>query len=123
MKRTRLKYVRNIIIVLLLVPLAALHMGVFVFVFDQNIVGRYRVSFRGKAGQTVELQYGEMRDLDGPFLTGNLCVVSQHRAQLDLSTFHADGIETFEPRIIRREMSSVGTPATRSFSCGRRCST
>lgn len=79
------------------VALAEPQPGVYVFAFDQNIVGHCRISLRGKAGQTVELQYGEMRNLDGTVFTGNLCVVSQHRAQLDRYTFRGEGVETFEP--------------------------
>jgi len=71
--------------------------GVYVFAFDQNMVGWCRFSFRGKAGQTVELQHGEMRNPDGTVFTGNLCVVSQHRVQLERYTFRGDGVETFEP--------------------------
>lgn len=71
--------------------------GVYVFAFDQNIAGWCRFQFRGKAGSTIELQHGEMRNPDGTVFTGNLCVVSQHRAQLDRYTFRRDGVETFEP--------------------------
>ena len=71
--------------------------GIYVFAFDQNIAGWCRFQFRGKAGSAIELQHGEMRNPDGTVFTGNLCVISQHRAQLDRYTFRADGVETFEP--------------------------
>jgi alpha-L-rhamnosidase len=71
--------------------------GVYVFAFDQNMVGHCRVKFRGKAGDTVELQHGEMRNPDGTVFLGNLLVVSNHRIQLDRYTFRGDGEETFEP--------------------------
>ena len=71
--------------------------GVYVFAFDQNIAGYCRFKFRGKAGDTIELQYGEMRNLDGTVFLGNLCVMSQHRIQLDRYTFRSDGLETFQP--------------------------
>jgi len=71
--------------------------GVYVFAFDQNMVGHCRTKFRGKAGETVELQHGEMRNPDGTVFLGNLLVVSQHRIQIDRYTFRSDGEETFEP--------------------------
>ena len=72
--------------------------GVYVFAFDQNIVGWTRFSFRGQPGQTVELQHGEMRKPDGTVFLGNLLVVSQHQIQLDRYTFRTDQVETHEPR-------------------------
>ena len=72
--------------------------GVFVFAFDQNMVGWCRFSFRGKPGQTVELQYGEMRNPDGTVFLDNLLVISRHRIQLDRYTFRTDQVETYEPR-------------------------
>ncbi len=72
--------------------------GVFVFEFDQNMVGWCRFSFRGKTRQTVELQYGEMRNADGTVFLGNLLVVSRHQIQLDRYTFRTDQVETYEPR-------------------------
>ena len=72
--------------------------GVYVFAFDQNIVGWTRFSFRGQPGQTVELQHGEMRNPDGTVFLGNLLVVSQHQIQLDRYTFRSDQVETHEPR-------------------------
>ena len=71
--------------------------GVYVFAFDQNMVGHCRTKFRGKAGETVELQHGEMRNPDGTVFLGNLLVVSNHRIQIDRYTFRSDGEETFEP--------------------------
>ena len=71
--------------------------GVHVFAFDQNMVGHCRVKFRGKVGETVELQHGEMRNPDGTVFLGNLLVVSNHRIQLDRYTFRSDAEETFEP--------------------------
>lgn len=71
--------------------------GIYVFAFDQNMVGHCRVKFRGKAGDTVELQHGEMRNLDGTVYLGNLTVISEHRIQLDRYTFRTDGMESFEP--------------------------
>jgi alpha-L-rhamnosidase len=71
--------------------------GVYVFAFDQNIVGWTRFSFRGQPGQTVELQHGEMRNLDGTVFLGNLLVVSKHQIQLDRYTFRTDQVETHEP--------------------------
>lgn len=72
--------------------------GVYVFAFNQNLVGCCRFKFRGKPGETMELQHGEMRNLDGTVFTGNLCVVSQHRMQLDRYTFRSDAVETFQPQ-------------------------
>lgn len=72
--------------------------GVYVFAFDQNIVGWTRLSFRGQPGQTVELQYGEMRNPDGTVYLGNLLVVSKHQIQLDRYTFRTDQVESHEPR-------------------------
>ena len=63
--------------------------GVHVFAFDQNMVGHCRFKFRGKAGETVELQHGEMRNPDGTVFLGNLLVVSNHRIQLDRYTFRS----------------------------------
>jgi alpha-L-rhamnosidase len=71
--------------------------GVYVYAFDQNIVGWCRFKFRGKAGEMVELQYGEMRNPDGTVFLGNLTVVSKHRIQLDQYTFKGNQEETFEP--------------------------
>ena len=71
--------------------------GVHVFAFDQNMVGHCRVRFRGRAGETIELQHGEMRNPDGTVFLGNLLVVSNHRIQLDRYTFRSDAEETFEP--------------------------
>ena len=71
--------------------------GIYVFAFDQNIVGWSRFKFHGNAGETVELQHGEMRNLDGTVFLGNLTVVSNHRIQLDSYTFRGAGEETFEP--------------------------
>ena len=71
--------------------------GIYVFVFDQNIVGWCRFKFQGKAGETVELQHGEMRNPDGTVFLGNLTVVSEHRIQLDRYTFKGNGTESFEP--------------------------
>lgn len=71
--------------------------GIYVFVFDQNIVGWCRFKFDGKAGETVELQHGEMRNPDGTVFLGNLTVVSKHRIQLDQYTFKGNKLETFEP--------------------------
>jgi alpha-L-rhamnosidase len=72
--------------------------GVYVFAFAQNMVGWCRLKVHGKVGETVELQHGEMRNPDGTVFTGNLCVVSKHRAQSDRYTFRSNGMETFEPR-------------------------
>jgi alpha-L-rhamnosidase len=80
------------------VAITAPHPGVYVFAFAQNMVGWCRFKARGKVGETVELQHGEMRNPDGTVFTGNLCVVSKHRAQLDRYTFRLNGMETFEPR-------------------------
>jgi len=71
--------------------------GVYVFAFDQNMVGWCRVRFRGKVGETVELQHGEMLNPDGTVFLGNLLVVSNHRIQLDQYTFRSEDAETFEP--------------------------
>ncbi len=71
--------------------------GVYVFAFDQNMVGSCRFTFRGRPGDTVELQHGEMRNPDGTVFLGNLTVVSNHRIQLDRYTFRSDGVETFQP--------------------------
>ncbi len=71
--------------------------GVYVFAFDQNMVGWCRFKFQGKAGETIEIQHGEMRNPDGTVFLGNLTVVSEHRIQLDQYTFRGNGIETFEP--------------------------
>ncbi len=72
--------------------------GVYVFAFDQNMVGWCRFRFHGKPGQTIELQHGEMRNPDGTVFLGNLLVVSRHRIQLDRYTFRTDQVETYEPR-------------------------
>ena len=72
--------------------------GVFVFAFDQNMVGWCRFSFRGKPGQSVELQYGEMRNPDGTVFLGNLLVILRHRIQMDTYTFRTDQAESYEPR-------------------------
>ena len=79
------------------VALAEPKPGIYVFAFDQNMVGWCRFTLRGKAGDTVELQHGEICNPDGTVFIGNLCVVSEHRAQLDRYTFRGDGVETFEP--------------------------
>ena len=71
--------------------------GVYVYAFDQNIVGWCRFKFHGKAGDTVELQHGEMRNPDGTVFLGNLTVVSKHRIQLDQYTFKGNQEEIFEP--------------------------
>ena len=71
--------------------------GVYVYAFDQNIVGWCRFHFHGKAGETIELQHGEMRNPDGTVFLGNLTVVSKHRIQLDQYTFKGNQEETFEP--------------------------
>jgi len=71
--------------------------GVYVFAFDQNIVGWCRFKFHGKAGETIDLQHGEMRNPDGTVFLGNLTVVSKHRIQLDQYTFKGNKEETFEP--------------------------
>ena len=71
--------------------------GVYVFAFDQNIVGWSRFKFHGNAGLTIELQHGEMRNPDGTVFLGNLTVVSEHRIQLDRYTFRGGREETFEP--------------------------
>jgi alpha-L-rhamnosidase len=73
------------------------HPGVYVFAFDQNMVGWCRFRFKGEAGATIELQHGEMLNPDGTVFTGNLCCVSQHRAQLERYTFQGNGLESFEP--------------------------
>jgi len=73
--------------------------GVYVFAFDQNMVGWCRFQFSERADESVELQYGEMLNSDGTVFTENLRVVSkQHQSQLDRYTFRGDGVETFEPR-------------------------
>ena len=72
--------------------------GVYVFAFARNMAGCCRFTFRGTAGQTVELQHGEMCNPDGTIFLGNLLVVSEHRIQLDRYTFRSDGPETYEPR-------------------------
>ena len=72
--------------------------SVYVFAFDQNIVGWTRFRFRGQPGQTVELQHGEMLNPDGTVFLGNLLVVSKHQIQLDRYTFRTDQVETHEPR-------------------------
>lgn len=71
--------------------------GIYVFAFDQNIVGWCRFKFHGKAGETIDLQHGEMRNPDGTVFLGNLTVLSDHRIQLDRYTFSGTGEETFEP--------------------------
>ncbi len=71
--------------------------GVYVYAFDQNIVGWCRFKFHGRRGETVELQHGEMRNPDGTVFLGNLTVVSKHRIQLDQYTFKGNQEETFEP--------------------------
>lgn len=71
--------------------------GVYVFAFDQNLVGHCRARFRGRTGETIELQHGEMLNPDGTVFLGNLLVVSQHRIQRDRYTFRSDQEEVFEP--------------------------
>jgi len=71
--------------------------GVYVFDLGQNMVGCCRFKLRGKAGDTVELQHGEICNPDGTVFIGNLCVVSENRAQLDRYIFRGDGVEAFEP--------------------------
>ncbi len=71
--------------------------GVFVFTFDQNMVGWCRFKFHHQAGETIELQHGEMLNTDGTIFLGNLTVVSKHRIQLDRYTFKGNEEETFEP--------------------------
>ena len=71
--------------------------GVYVYAFDQNIVGWCRFKFHGKAGDTVELQHGEMLNPDGTVFLGNLTVVSKHRIQLDQYTFKGNQEDIFEP--------------------------
>ena len=71
--------------------------GIYVFAFDQNIVGWCRFKFRGHAGDTLTFQHGEMRELNGRVFLGNLTVVKKHRIQLDKYVFKSDKEETFEP--------------------------
>ncbi len=71
--------------------------GVYVFAFDQNMVGWCRFKFKGRIGETIEMQHGEMRNPDGTVFLGNLTVVSEHRIQLDTYTFGSDQQEIFEP--------------------------
>ncbi|MEI6050952.1 MAG: family 78 glycoside hydrolase catalytic domain, partial [Bacteroidota bacterium] len=71
--------------------------GVYVFTCDQNMVGWCRFKFHHKAGETIELQHGEMLNPDGTVFLGNLTVVSKHRIQLDSYTFKSNEEETFEP--------------------------
>ena len=71
--------------------------GIYVFAFDQNMVGWCRFKFHGRSGETIELQHGEMRNPDGTVFLGNLTVVSEHRIQLDRYTFRSNREETFEP--------------------------
>jgi alpha-L-rhamnosidase len=71
--------------------------GVYVFDFGQNMVGRTRFTFRGRPGETVELQHAEICNPDGTVFTGNLWVITQHRMQLNRYTFRSDAPETFEP--------------------------
>jgi len=73
--------------------------GVHVFHFDQNMVGHTRFTFRGKKGETVELQHGEMLNRDGTVFIGNLLVVCEHRIQLNQYTFRGDEPETYEPSL------------------------
>jgi alpha-L-rhamnosidase len=70
--------------------------GIYVFAFDQNMVGTSRFTFKGAAGDTVELQHGEMLEKDGTVFRGNLTVASRHRIQLDCYTFRGNGPETFQ---------------------------
>ena len=72
--------------------------GVYVFAFAQNIVGCCRFTFRGTIGQTVELQHGEMLNLDGTIFLDNLLVISKHRIQKERYTFRRNDWETYEPR-------------------------
>jgi len=73
--------------------------GVYVFAFDQNMVGHTRFTFRGKKGETVELQHGEMLNANGTVFIGNLLVVCEHRIQLNRYTFRSDEAETYEPAL------------------------
>jgi len=68
--------------------------GVYIFDLGQNMVGRARLTTRGKAGQTVTLRYGEMLNPDGTLYTANL----RGAAQRDAYTRATDGEETYEPR-------------------------
>jgi alpha-L-rhamnosidase len=70
--------------------------GIYVFAFDQNMVGTSRFTFKGVAGDTVDLQHGEMLEKDGTVFLGNLTVVSKHRIQLDSYTFRGNEPETFQ---------------------------
>ena len=72
--------------------------GIYVFAFDQNMVGCCRFRLQANAGDRVEIQHGEMLNRDGTVFTGNLCVVSEHRCQLDRYIFRGNGEEMFEPR-------------------------
>ena len=71
--------------------------GIYVFAFDQNIVGCCRFTFRGKAGETIELQHGECATRTGRSLWAS-SRWSVSAMQLDCYTFRSDGVGPSLPR-------------------------
>ena len=61
--------------------------------FGQNLVGRLRMTVRGKAGQTITLRHAEVLE------NGELCTRPLRFAQAtDRYTLRGDEVETWEPR-------------------------
>jgi alpha-L-rhamnosidase len=61
--------------------------------FGQNLVGRLRLTVRGKEGETITLRHAEVLE------DGELCTRPLRTAQaIDRYTLRGDGVETWEPR-------------------------
>ncbi|MEI6071649.1 MAG: glycoside hydrolase family 78 protein [Verrucomicrobiae bacterium] len=74
--------------------------GVYVFDFGQNMAGWCRFKFKGAAGDSVELQHGEILE-QGRIDSKRLrvaCKCKHHDSQLDRYTLKSDGEQIFEPR-------------------------
>jgi alpha-L-rhamnosidase len=79
----------------LVVPLAITTspMGRTIIDFGQNLVGRIRLTVRGKAGETITLRHAEVLE------NGELCTRPLRTAQaIDRYTLRGDEVETWEPR-------------------------
>ena len=75
------------------VAITTLPSGHTIVDFGQNLVGRLRLTVRGKAGQTVTLRHAEVLE------NGELCTRPLRTAQAtDRYTLRGDGVETWEPR-------------------------
>lgn len=69
--------------------------GVFVFDMGQNFAGAIRMNVKGKAGETIQIRYGEMLHPDGRLMTENL----RKARATDFYTCSGDPEgEVYEPR-------------------------